>query len=65
MSAMSMTKLPDVQEDWLEARKEVLLRKKDLTKGRGQLNAERRRLPIRRRDIVGANTPAPLDGPTM
>jgi predicted dithiol-disulfide oxidoreductase (DUF899 family) len=40
--------LPDVvsREQWLEARKELLRREKELTRARDALNADRRRLPM-------------------
>ncbi|MBO0851967.1 MAG: DUF899 family protein, partial [Pseudonocardia sp.] len=40
--------LPEVvtQEEWLEARKKLLVREKELTRLRDQLNADRRRLPM-------------------
>ncbi len=34
------------REEWLAARKELLVREKDLTRQRDALNAERRRLPM-------------------
>jgi predicted dithiol-disulfide oxidoreductase (DUF899 family) len=44
--------LPDVvsREQWLAARKELLLKEKELTRARDRLNAERRRLPMTRVD---------------
>jgi hypothetical protein len=40
--------LPDVtsREQWLVARRELLVREKELTRQRDALNADRRRLPI-------------------
>ena len=40
--------LPEVvsADEWLEARKQLLLREKEVTRARDQLNAERRRLPM-------------------
>jgi len=44
--------LPEIasQEDWLQARKELLLREKELTRLNDALNADRRRLPMVRID---------------
>ena len=40
--------LPDIttREQWLIARKELLIREKELTRQRDALNADRRRLPM-------------------
>ena len=40
--------LPDIatREEWLAARKELLVREKDLTRQRDALNADRRRMPM-------------------
>jgi predicted dithiol-disulfide oxidoreductase (DUF899 family) len=47
-----MTKLPNVvtQAEWLEARKVLLAREKELTRASDALNADRRRLPMVRVD---------------
>jgi len=37
------------REEWLEARKQFLVREKQATRERDSLNAERRRLPMVRR----------------
>src|SRR5699024_3320394 len=52
--------LPSVvsQEEWLEARKELLMKEKNFTKARDALNAERRRLPM-----VEIDKDYTLDGP--
>src|SRR5215217_1395682 len=44
--------LPQVvsREEWLAARKELLVKEKELTRHRDQLNADRRRLPMVRID---------------
>ena len=44
--------LPDVvsREEWLAARKRLLVREKELTRQRDALNADRRRLPMVRID---------------
>lgn len=44
--------LPDIvsREEWLAARKELLVKEKELTRARDALNAERRRLPMVRID---------------
>jgi predicted dithiol-disulfide oxidoreductase (DUF899 family) len=58
--------LPDVvpYEEWLAARKELLVKEKELTQARDRLNAERRRLPMVRveKDYVfeGPDGPASL-----
>ena len=58
--------LPDVvaYEEWLAARKELLVKEKELTQARDRLNAERRRLPMVRveQDYVfeGPDGPASL-----
>jgi predicted dithiol-disulfide oxidoreductase (DUF899 family) len=43
----SITPQPRIvfQDDWLAERKKLLLDEKELTKHRGRINAERRRLP--------------------
>ena len=38
------------RDEWLAARKRLLAKEKDLTRARGRLNAERRRLPMVRID---------------
>src|SRR5689334_19191558 len=49
---ITMENLPEVvsRDEWLAARKELLLKEKELTHARDQLNAERRRLPMVRID---------------
>jgi predicted dithiol-disulfide oxidoreductase (DUF899 family) len=49
---MSMGNLPDVvsREEWLAARKELLVKEKALTRARDRVNADRRRLPMVRID---------------
>jgi predicted dithiol-disulfide oxidoreductase (DUF899 family) len=44
--------LPDVvsREEWLAARKELLVKEKELTRARDRVNADRRRLPMVRVD---------------
>ncbi|MBS2963433.1 DUF899 family protein, partial [Actinocrinis puniceicyclus] len=44
--------LPQVvsREQWVEARRQLLLREKELTRARDALNADRRRLPMVRID---------------
>jgi predicted dithiol-disulfide oxidoreductase (DUF899 family) len=48
----TMENLPEVvsRSEWLAARKQLLLKEKELTRARAQLNAERRRLPMVRID---------------
>ncbi|XXU93384.1 DUF899 family protein [Sorangium sp. So ce1153] len=45
---MIRIELPRVvsRAEWLEARKTLLIREKELTRARDQLNADRRRLPM-------------------
>ncbi|GAA3452524.1 DUF899 domain-containing protein [Dactylosporangium matsuzakiense] len=45
---MTIGKLPAVvsREEWLAARRELLIREKELTRARDRLNADRRRLPM-------------------
>ena len=56
--------LPDVvsREEWLAARKRLLVREKELTRQRDALNADRRRLPMVRIDkeyvFEGSDGPA-------
>jgi predicted dithiol-disulfide oxidoreductase (DUF899 family) len=52
--------LPDVvsREDWLEARRQLLAREKELTRARDELNADRRRLPM-----VRVDKPYEFEGP--
>ena len=47
-----MGNLPEIvsREDWLAARKELLVKEKDLTRSRDRVNAGRRRLPMVRLD---------------
>ncbi len=58
--------LPQVvsREEWTEARKQLLLREKELTRARDELNADRRRLPMVRIDkpyrFEGPDGPASL-----
>ncbi|MDN5913985.1 MAG: DUF899 domain-containing protein [Pseudonocardia sp.] len=49
---MSAGNLPEVvaREEWLAARKELLVKEKELTRARDRVNAERRRLPMVRVD---------------
>ncbi|TDO45092.1 putative dithiol-disulfide oxidoreductase (DUF899 family) [Kribbella sp. VKM Ac-2527] len=48
----AMENLPDVvlREEWLAARKELLIKEKELTRARDRVNADRRRLPMVRMD---------------
>ncbi len=48
----AMGNLPDAatREEWLVARKELLLKEKEVTRARDQVNADRRRLPMVRVD---------------
>lgn len=57
---MSTGNLPEVvtREDWLAARKELLVKEKELTRARDRVNTERRRLPM-----VRVDTPYTFDGP--
>ena len=52
MTMTTMENLPEVvsQQEWLAARKELLLKEKELTRLRTRVNAERRRLPMVRID---------------
>jgi predicted dithiol-disulfide oxidoreductase (DUF899 family) len=52
--------LPEVvsREEWLAARKELLVKEKELTKARDRVNADRRRLPM-----VRIDKPYVFDGP--
>ena len=56
-----MENLPEVvsPEKWLAARKELLVREKEVTHARAQVNADRRRLPM-----VRIDKPYIFDGPT-
>jgi predicted dithiol-disulfide oxidoreductase (DUF899 family) len=44
------THLPEVvsPEEWLAARKDLLVKEKEATRARDQVNADRRRLPMAR-----------------
>ncbi|MGW1543310.1 DUF899 domain-containing protein [Streptomyces sp. NPDC002309] len=55
-----MTGLPEVvsREDWLTARKELLVHEKELTRARDRVNARRRRLPM-----VRVEKPYTFEGP--
>jgi predicted dithiol-disulfide oxidoreductase (DUF899 family) len=55
-----MGNLPDVvsREEWLVARKELLVKEKALTRARDQVNADRRRLPM-----VRIDKPYTFEGP--
>jgi len=57
---MSVRNLPEVvsREDWLAARKELLVQEKELTRARDRVNADRRRLPM-----VRVDKPYKFDGP--
>ena len=48
----TMGNLPEVvsREEWLAARKELLVKEKELTRARDRVNADRRRLPMVRMD---------------
>jgi predicted dithiol-disulfide oxidoreductase (DUF899 family) len=48
----TMENLPEVvsREEWLAARKELLVKEKELTQARDRVNADRRRLPMVRMD---------------
>jgi len=52
--------LPEVvsREEWLAARKELLVKEKELTRARDRVNADRRRLPM-----VRVDKPYTFDGP--
>ena len=52
--------LPEVvsPEEWLAARKELLVKEKELTRARDQVNADRRRLPM-----VRVDKPYTFEGP--
>jgi predicted dithiol-disulfide oxidoreductase (DUF899 family) len=56
----TMAHLPEVvsREEWLAARKELLVREKELTRARDRVNAERRRLPM-----VRVDKPYVFEGP--
>jgi predicted dithiol-disulfide oxidoreductase (DUF899 family) len=56
----TMGNLPEVvsREEWLAARKELLVKEKELTRLRDQVNADRRRLPM-----VRIDKPYTFDGP--
>ena len=56
----TMGNLPEVvsREEWLAARKELLVREKELTRARDRVNADRRRLPM-----VGMDKPYAFEGP--
>jgi len=56
----TMPHLPEVvsREEWLAARKELLVREKELTRARDRVNAERRRLPM-----VRVDKPYVFEGP--
>jgi predicted dithiol-disulfide oxidoreductase (DUF899 family) len=55
-----MTDLPDVvsREEWLTARKALLVQEKELTRARDRVNADRRRLPM-----VRIDKPYTFEGP--
>jgi predicted dithiol-disulfide oxidoreductase (DUF899 family) len=57
---MTTGSLPEVvsREEWLAARKELLVREKELTRARDRVNAERRRLPM-----VRIDKPYAFEGP--
>ena len=48
----TMENLPEVvsHQEWLAARKQLLLKEKELTRAHAQVNADRRRLPMVRTD---------------
>ena len=56
----TMENLPEVvsREEWLAARKELLLKEKELTQARDRVNADRRRLPM-----VRIDKPYTFEGP--
>src|SRR5690242_12497860 len=56
----TMENLPEVvsREEWLAARKQLLLKEKELTRQRALVNAERRRLPM-----VRIDKPYTFEGP--
>jgi predicted dithiol-disulfide oxidoreductase (DUF899 family) len=56
----TMENLPEVvsREEWLAARKELLVREKELTQARDRVNADRRRLPM-----VRIDKPYAFEGP--
>jgi len=56
----TMDSLPEVvsRDEWLAARKELLVKEKELTRARGRVNADRRRLPM-----VGMDKPYTFEGP--
>jgi predicted dithiol-disulfide oxidoreductase (DUF899 family) len=57
---MSTGNLPEVvsREEWLAARKELLVKEKELTRARDRVNADRRRLPM-----VQVDKPYMFEGP--
>ncbi|MFI0419669.1 DUF899 domain-containing protein [Spongiactinospora sp. 9N601] len=57
---MSLDNLPEVvsREEWLAARKELLVKEKELTRAHDRVNAERRRLPM-----VRIDKPYTFEGP--
>ncbi|RKT53758.1 DUF899 domain-containing protein [Saccharothrix australiensis] len=57
---MSYGNLPEVvtREEWLAARKELLVKEKELTRARDRVNADRRRLPM-----VRVDKPYTFEGP--
>ncbi len=57
---MSIGNLPEVvsREEWLAARKELLVKEKELTRHRNRVNADRRRLPM-----VRIDKPYTFEGP--
>ncbi|MPZ25215.1 MAG: DUF899 domain-containing protein [Micromonosporaceae bacterium] len=57
---MAMGNLPEVvsREEWLAARKELLVKEKELTRARDRVNADRRRLPM-----VRIDKPYTFEGP--
>src|SRR5215211_2512712 len=54
--------LPEVvsPEEWLAARKELLVKEKELTRARDRVNADRRRLPM-----VRVDKPYTFEGPDV
>src|SRR3712207_5522103 len=57
---MSTGNLPEVvsREEWLAARKQLLVKEKELTRARDRVNADRRRLPM-----VRVDKPYTFEGP--
>jgi len=55
----AMGNLPEVvsREEWLAARRELLVKEKELTRARDRVNADRRRLPM-----VRVDTPYTFEG---